>query len=255
MPCEMTSNFAYWDEYWGELYRDNDETYPSIIYGFENVSTNVGRNQFVLPSIGACYGYICQGAINVANKLLREGEYFCLGAGGTLYFDSDIPTRVVVSQRIGFRGVNMFGGPIEPKGRLKYIDTCSDTLLIGPWKKGDPCLNHLHFPEGIDQTSHVHPTTRSGIVARGKGACITPDGEYPLFKGRLFWIPPDGDHRFQTLQGSTMDVVPYHPDTDFGPEDETHPMVNMTWVDGGKIDNTTGRHAQAEVMNTEIKVD
>lgn len=29
-----------------------------------------------------------------------------------------------------------------------------------------------------------------------------------------------------------MDVIAYHPDSDFGPQDEDHPMVNRTIVDG-----------------------
>jgi hypothetical protein len=36
-----------------------------------------------------------------------------------------------------------------------------------------------------------------------------------------------------------MRVVAYHPDSDFGPQDEDHPMINRTIVDGvsaSKID-------------------
>ena len=29
-----------------------------------------------------------------------------------------------------------------------------------------------------------------------------------------------------------MDVIAYHPDSDFGPQDEDHPMINRTIVDG-----------------------
>jgi hypothetical protein len=29
-----------------------------------------------------------------------------------------------------------------------------------------------------------------------------------------------------------MVVMAYHPDSDFGPEDENHPMINRTIVDG-----------------------
>jgi hypothetical protein len=44
-----------------------------------------------------------------------------------------------------------------------------------------------------------------------------------------------------------MDVVPYHPDSDWGPSHEEHPMVNRTLVGGKKIDNTQGRHAIADL--------
>ncbi len=140
------------------------------------------------------------------------------------------------------------GGPIEPKGRLRYIDGCSDSLLCAPPRKGDPCLNHLHFPGGIDQTEHTHPSLRAGIIARGEGACCTPDGETRLTRNLIFVIPAAALHRFRTDQGQSMDVVPYHPDSDYGPTDEEHPMVNRTLVGGRKIDNTQGRHAIAELM-------
>jgi hypothetical protein len=45
-----------------------------------------------------------------------------------------------------------------------------------------------------------------------------------------------------------MDVVPYHPDSDWGPTHEEHPMVNRTLVGGQKIDNTKGVHATADVL-------
>ena len=36
-----------------------------------------------------------------------------------------------------------------------------DTLLLAPPKLTDPCLNLLHFPPGITQTAHSHPSLRS----------------------------------------------------------------------------------------------
>jgi hypothetical protein len=46
-----------------------------------------------------------------------------------------------------------------------------------------------------------------------------------------------------------MDVIAWHPDSDFGPEDDDHPMVNRTIVDGvsaAKIaDIRTGAEALA----------
>ena len=132
-------------------------------------------------------------------------------------------------------------------GRLRYIDGCSDTLLACPPLLGDPCLNHLHFPKGTLQTQHTHPSVRLGVVARGEGACETPDGTTPLVSGLIFAIPAGGEHGFLTAD-SSMDVVAYHPDSDWGPTDEDHPMLNRTWVDGAKIDNTTAQHASTNIV-------
>lgn len=146
-----------------------------------------------------------------------------------------------------FRSQHMIGGPIESEGRLKYIDGCTDSLLIPPVKMGDPCLNHLHFPSKIEQTPHTHPSHRIGIVAKGNGKCITPFGDLPLVEGMIFVIKewdgksydtgldgetyPTGTHCFQTFEES-MDVIAFHPDSDFGATDIDHPMINRTIVDG-----------------------
>lgn len=130
------------------------------------------------------------------------------------------------------------GGPVENKGRLKYIDGCTDSLLISPIKLGDPCLNLLYFPPNIDQTQHTHPSDRIGLVYSGKGECVaaTQDGEpekvIPLTPGMIFRIHAEGAHKFRTSEHSDMTVIAYHPDSDFGPEDESHPMINRTIVDG-----------------------
>ena len=153
-----------------------------------------------------------------------------------------------------FRAYTNIGGVVEEVGRLKYIDGCTDSLLIAPVKKGDPCLNHLHFPKEIIQTAHTHPSHRIGIVIRGSGECDTPFGKLPLEEGTIFVIKEyngiekalgldgnkyeAGTHKFNTY-GSSMDVIAFHPDSDFGAEDEFHPMINRTIVKGvaaNKID-------------------
>lgn len=138
-------------------------------------------------------------------------------------------------------------GELEEEGRLKYIDGCTDSLLIPPIKMGDPCFNHLHFPEGINQTQHTHPSNRIGIVTNGSGVCHTPFGDLPLAKDMIFIIRewdgksyskgrngdmfPNGQHSFETFN-HPMDVVAFHPDSDFGATDIDHPMINRTIVDG-----------------------
>lgn len=137
----------------------------------------------------------------------------------------------VLIERVGFRGMFQLGGPIEDRGRLAYIDGCNDTLLIGPLVKGDPCLNHLHFPAGIRQTSHTHPTVRIGIVAKGRGICVTPEETYDLTPGLCWCLPVGGEHCFFT-DAETMDIIAWHPDSDTGPWRDDHPMVNRTYVGG-----------------------
>lgn len=129
--------------------------------------------------------------------------------------------------RHGWRGLFQLGGPLEDRGRLRYIDGCTDTLLVAPPRLGDACLNHLHIPAGTAQTQHTHPSLRAGLIVRGTGRCITPDGEHRLEPGRAFVIPAGCRHSFFT-DDVALDVLAYHPDSDFGPTDAVHPMVNRT---------------------------
>jgi len=169
---------------------------------------------------------------------LKSGMYGCFTTG---HIRAEANGRAVIIQATDYDGMRMFGGPIERFGRLKYIDGCTDSLLIPPVKKGDPCLNHLHFPPGIKQTMHTHPSIRIGVVYRGEGMCVTPWGMIPLIEGMVFIINPEngkmhegsavGSHCFST-DIRTMDVVAFHPDSDYGPTDEVHPMINKTIIDG-----------------------
>lgn len=129
------------------------------------------------------------------------------------------------------------GGPIEPHGRLRYIDGCTDSLLVPPTVLGEPCFNHLHFPPSIAQTCHTHPSDRVGMVTRGRGRCVVPpssdepDGaDIPLVPGVVFEIPQGSPHSFFTDE-SHLDVIAWHPDSDFGPQHDDHPMINRTMCD------------------------
>jgi quercetin dioxygenase-like cupin family protein len=137
-------------------------------------------------------------------------------------------TGIVVS-RPGYRGFFHLGGPIEETGRLRYIDGCTDSLLIPPVLKGDPCLNLLHLPPGTRQSSHTHPSPRIGLVVRGTGRCVTPAGEVELAQGLAFIIAAGALHCFET-DDDPLVVLAYHPDSDFGPTHEDHPMINRTIV-------------------------
>lgn len=247
--CEVVSDhFRAWWRFWGELDRIRDDVGSTVVYGFENQSDPSNRDA-ELPDIGACFGYVAAGSARLTDEAgestLKAGQWFSTAGGLEMRLGED--TRLVVSQRENYRGLRVFGGPIERLGRLRYIDRCSDTLLACPPVMGDPCLNHLHFPEAIAQTEHWHPSVRTGTVGRGLGWCETPAGMSPLVPGMAFCIPAGGLHRFLT-EAQPMDVIAYHPDSDWGPTDDDHPMVNRTWIgEGKKIDNRGGVHATADI--------
>jgi len=212
----------------------------------------VDRGTRLLPTeCDTMYGYVHKGA---ALLTLRGGPTMMLLPG--MYFAAPGPVSVqgmmedcegMIAVRRNYRGVLHVGGPVETKGRLRYIDGCTDSLLIGPQRRGEPCLNLLQFPPGIDQTMHTHPSARAGIVASGRGRCVTPKGDTDLVPGMVFCIHTDGAHKFQTPYKVEMRVIAFHPDSDFGPTDEDHPMLNRTLVEGTSARNIDAIRTRADV--------
>ena len=207
------------------------------------------RNTEAGDRYGTAYGYVVAG-----NAGIRAQDQFHDVAAGSFFavpgtFSIELASenaRIVVVQRYGFLGMLAFG-KIEERGRLSYIDGCSDSMLVYPPRLGDPVFNHLHFPPGIVQTQHTHPTIRLGIVARGRGEAFGPvklgkpeQWFEPLTPGCVFLLEPQEMHSFRTdRDGDTMDVIAYHPDSDWGPTDTAHPMRNRTYI-GANPFNTGG---------------
>ena len=183
---------------------------------------------------GAVFGFVLDGQ-NATLRLaghpfsLPSGAYFVVNAG-TAELTSP-GGRMLLVFAPGKNFPFQIGGPIEHTGRLRYIDGCTDSLLIPPWRRGEPCLNLLHIPPGIEQTMHTHPSDRIGVVVSGAGQCVTPAGLVDLVPGMIWRIPADDLHRFRTTTDE-LRIVAWHPDSDTGPTDDDHPMLNRSMVNG-----------------------
>ncbi len=180
------------------------------------------------------YGYVVEGSARIETRTLDA-----TGRAGT-FFASPGPIQIraegltVVVERFGHRCLAQLGS-IEDQGRLAYIDGCSDTVLVSPARQGDPVLNLLHFPIGVRQSVHSHPSIRLGVVARGEGFAFGPgpggDWRVALRPGAMFLLPAHEMHAFSTADsGSTLDIIAFHPDSDWGPTDGIHPMLNRTYL-------------------------
>ena len=198
-----------------------DGAHPAQVRTWRGSSVELagGATHFIYAIEGACSLETHSGAFS-----LRPGMYAAALEGRVAGAGSGL-----VVSHVGFAGLFHLGGPIEAVGRLRYIDGCTDSLLIAPTLRGDPCLNHLHIPAGTCQARHTHPSLRVGVIARGAGRCVTAEREYPLSAGLVFVIPPDAAHAFWT-DGESLDVVVYHPESDTGPTHEDHPMINRTVI-------------------------
>ncbi|MCB1768243.1 MAG: cupin domain-containing protein [Candidatus Competibacteraceae bacterium] len=188
------------------------------------------ENTLSLPVDATCYGMVTAGQTQLRDPgagsyEVGYGMFFVLPDGG--WVEGGCGLIIALA---GYRGLRQIGGPLEATGRLRYIDGCSDTLLVCPPRWGEPCLNHLHIPPHTDQTPHTHPSVRIGVIMGGTGECRTPGGAYPLQPGIGWYIPTGCQHSFFT-QDESLDVVAWHPDSDFGPRDDDHPMINRTVIE------------------------
>ena len=204
----------------------SDDVFPTHVYGFHD-------DTLELPANATHYGMVTEGGGILHDRSdrfrLREGMFFVMPGACRLAAPGG---RGLVISRLGYHGLRQVGGPIEAEGRLRYIDGCTDTLLVCPPRLGEPCLNHLHIPPHTAQTQHTHPSERIGVILRGRGECRVPsqDGAdivYPLSPGMGWRIPTGAKHSFFTTDES-LDVIAWHPDSDFGPTDGNHPMINRT---------------------------
>jgi len=207
----------------GLLFDLRDSEYPTQVFG-------VAQEPLALSQTDTHFGLVTDGEIALMRGpdrfTLRTGSFFVVPGAADLDGTSG---RCLVISRLRYQGLFQIGGPLEARGRLRYIDGCSDTLLVCPPRLGEPCLNHLHIPPGTHQSAHSHPSERIGVIASGYGTCVTDSGRYSLSPGMAWRIPTGSRHCFVT-GADPLDVLAWHPDTDFGPTDENHPMLNRTFL-------------------------
>jgi quercetin dioxygenase-like cupin family protein len=163
------------------------------------------------------------------NYQLEKGQYFSLGVIDSVTINAVDKLFLIV--RLGYIVPNTIGW-VEETGRLSYIDGCSDSLLVYPARLGDASLNLLYFPPGIDQTFHRHPSIRLGCVISGHGFSEVGEANSVeltnLSNGDSFGLIAQERHRFKTTE-SSMTVIAFHPDGDWGPTDHNHSMLNRTY--------------------------
>jgi hypothetical protein len=215
--------FHHFTDTSGLLLDYSDDQFSSSLSAWSDQGFDLFPNAFH-------FGFVLNGSAELrspsGNFTLKEGMYFSVEGEGTIS-----QGRGVLMSRYNYRGLFSIGGPVEDTGRLRYIDGCSDTLLIPPPLLGDPCLNLLHIPRGTQQTTHTHPSLRLGAIFKGAGECVLPHSRVPLTPGLIFSIDSDALHSFHTYDSDLL-VVAYHPESDFGPTHEVHPMVNRTIIPG-----------------------
>lgn len=192
---------------------------------------NVGQVYTVDPELGSVYIMVMDGVFSITNEenqilcTLKSGCHAELTTPSTIYSQGN----AYVIQTHYYRGLTRIGMQLENKCSLRFIDGCMDTLLISPLVKADPCLNFLYIPKNTTQTLHTHPSARLGMVLYGTGACVVESGAIDLMPNRFFIIQDNVLHQFLTTY-SELGIFVFHPDSDFGPSNAEHPMINKSFI-------------------------
>ena len=116
------------------------------------------------------------------------------------------------------------------QGNLSYIDGGTNTTAINPGRLGDPVINYVHFPAGMKQTLHTHPSHRVGMVLKGRGLVELDNGEFPLEPGSVFFMQRNVLHNFMCPHDEDVVLFVFAPDSGTGPTDEVNPLKIRTYV-------------------------
>jgi hypothetical protein len=228
---------VYYEPQDGQVIDARETMYPTYAKFIMGPSANVGGEY------ATTYGYVLEGrdilaTANGQDWRIQEGNFFAFHGIVDFGHLKGGQYKIWTVTKLGYRCLPMVG-QIETNGRLSYIDGCSDSVLVSMPRYGDPVLNYLHFPTGIYQTQHTHPSIRMGVVIGGEGEAFQEKSNHsdgwikPLKKGCMFLLTEQELHSFRTSD-SYMDIIAFHPDSDTGPTDENHSMINRTYIDHGK---------------------
>lgn len=115
-------------------------------------------------------------------------------------------------------------------GNLSYMDGGTNTTAVNPGRLGDPVINYVHFPTGMTQTLHTHPSHRVGMVLQGRGLVELDHSEFPLQTGDVFFMGRNVLHNFRCPYNEDVVLFVFAPDSGTGPTDEVNPLKIRTYV-------------------------
>lgn len=115
-------------------------------------------------------------------------------------------------------------------GNLSYMDGGTNTTAVNPGRLGDPVINYVHFPAGMQQTLHTHPSHRVGMVLKGRGNVELNNSDFPLNPGDVFFMQRNVLHNFMCPYSEDVVLFVFAPDSGTGPTDEVNPLKIRTYV-------------------------
>lgn len=164
---------------------------------------------------------------------VRDGNFAAQTTRGYNAEIWDVDSTVV---DIEFHGLSMndervFVPDGLPTGNLSYMDGGTNTTAINPGRLGLPVINYVHFPKGMKQTLHTHPSQRIGLILSGKGTIELDDNVmFDIEEGDVFVMERNTLHNFMCDKGEDVTLFVFAPDSGTGPTDEINPLKVRTYV-------------------------
>ena len=115
-------------------------------------------------------------------------------------------------------------------GNLSYLDGGTNTTAVNPGRLGDPVINYVHFPAGMQQTLHTHPSHRVGMILKGHGKIELDNGDFEVHQGDVFFMQRNVLHNFMCPYHEDVILFVFAPDSGTGPTDEVNPLKIRTYV-------------------------
>jgi quercetin dioxygenase-like cupin family protein len=159
--------------------------------------------------------------------------YTCVQTNRSLQVEMQADSVLCVIEFFGAspNAEQMFHLDELPTGNLSYMDGGTNTNAINPDRKGMPVINYAHFPKGMSQTLHTHPSQRVGLILSGKGRIELDDNKFfPLKFGSVWVMERNTLHNFLCDQGEDVTLFVFAPDSGTGPTDEVNPLKVRTYV-------------------------
>ena len=117
------------------------------------------------------------------------------------------------------------------QGNLSYIDGGTNTTAVNPGRLGDPVINYVHFPAGMRQTLHTHPSHRVGMILQGHGQIELDNQQlFDVRKGEVFFMQRNVLHNFICPFDQDVILFVFAPDSGTGPTDEVNPLKIRTYI-------------------------
>ena len=180
-----------------------------------------------------------------------KGTYYVMLQNASYYSDSikleDVNAAMVINNHFTVRCGNGTATVIEysglhllesrfyvqnklDMGNLSYMDGGTNTTAVNPGRLGDPVINYVHFPAGMQQTLHTHPSHRVGMILKGRGLVELDNSEFPLEPGDVFFMQRNVLHNFMCPYNEDVVLFVFAPDSGTGPTDEVNPLKIRTYV-------------------------